>query len=96
MRTEGIRRTSSDTVLMLHLALCVPDARADGCALSLAAASALVQNSQRLLSLSKDNALFNVLQEGLPRSFVVSQRDSRKVRVCAGPPPRADALSHRC
>jgi len=45
----------------------------------LAAATALMRNSGRLLSLSKDNSLLRFLQEGLPSSIVVAQRDSRKV-----------------
>jgi len=47
----------------------------------LAAATALMRNSGRLLSLSKDNSLLRFLQEGLPSSIVVAQRDSRKVSV---------------
>ena len=44
-----------------------------------AAAGVLIKNSRQLLTMSRDNALFRFLQEGLPRSIVVSQRDSRKV-----------------
>jgi hypothetical protein len=55
------------------------------CRACIGAAGTLLQNSRRLLSLSSDNALYRFLQEGLPKSFVVAQRDSRKVGFT--PPP---------